>query len=80
LDVWLAIVLAHLVLGAALFGLVAWLILGRSDDDGGGGTGGEEVPRPWRPRPGGRRLALPERRPQPVRATLRPRGRAARTR
>ncbi|CAA9534700.1 MAG: hypothetical protein AVDCRST_MAG79-1247, partial [uncultured Thermoleophilia bacterium] len=49
----------QLLLGAGLFCVVAWLMLGDvdpgeegSDPDsgGGGGGGGGRTPRPWRPR------------------------------
>ncbi len=53
----------QLLLGAGLFCVVAWLMLGDVDPGdegndtdsgggGGGGGGGGRTPRPWRPRPG----------------------------
>ena len=47
---------AHTVLGLAVFGFVAWLMLGGEEDEAGGtddgGGGGGLRPRPWRPGPG----------------------------
>jgi hypothetical protein len=64
----------QLLLGAGLFCVVAWLMLGDVDSGeegndadsggGGGGGGGGRTPRPWRPRPGhGRELRRPIRVP-----------------
>jgi len=66
-DGWVLIVFGamHLALGAALFGLVAWLLYGGSEggeDDGGIGRG-EGAPRPWQPRPARRIRGGPPRRP-----------------
>lgn len=63
----------QLLLGAGLFCVVAWLMLGDvdsgedgsdADPGGGGGGGGGRTPRPWRPRPShGRELRRPIRVP-----------------
>jgi hypothetical protein len=71
---------AHTVLGLAVFGFVAWLMLGGEDeaggaDDGGGGGGGLR-PRPWRPGPGRPRM---RRGPLRVPEVSRPRGPAVRS-
>jgi hypothetical protein len=58
----------HFVLGAALFGLVGWFLLGDREDgeEGQGGGGCRVEPSPWRPRPGGRAVRRgPARRPPP---------------
>ncbi|MFM7693398.1 MAG: hypothetical protein ACKO7U_03680 [Actinomycetota bacterium] len=58
MQTWIMVLFgaAHTVLGLAVFGFVAWLMLGGEEDEAGGtddgGGGGGLRPRPWRPGPG----------------------------
>ena len=69
----------HTLLGLAVFGFIAWLMLGKGEDEAGGtddGGGGGLRPRPWRPGP-----ARPRMRRGPVRVphSTRPRSPVVRT-